>query len=1139
MAGFGTEVGDAYIQVHADTDAFRRELRGKLAGELRRFAKKANRTFSQDLNFDKASHLDAFRKNLAKASTTGDWGAIKKQFGGLGDWAGLAKKEIERLAKTMVELRDLEGNPIGEEPFFTKKQFDDVMRSLKEYETAMDSEKSVQFITRRNQEWSRQISLMKELTPEVKEWGAELVEMNKKATEAERARMGENTQNWDKYVNSIRTALSAVTRLEQREHAKREQGYSKFYQDLAQQYDKDYQTYTRTEKAKFDEQQRLARIDFRARQLMAAQDERKRVQAATREQQEIKRRKGLYTRMFDGLRHSRNDFVHGLAVILDTISTVVGKAFEGIAKTIQYFGDTLGPGGGGFKKIFDDMITNVKGFGEAIKTGWPGLVAIVAALAASFAFVALAAGTLVSLLSGLGAIVVGLASSLGMAIMAIVPLAGAAVGMGYGIGLAVAAFKDMKKYLPGAIGGLEELKRVFNEVDVKAFAAGIEGPLNNLFRTLAESLEFDTVAQSLGGAFGGVIDSLTEVVNSAGWKSFMTALQTTIPKGIEGLGAGFGGVLSGLFSAFGAGGPAVEKMGGAFASFGAEFAKTMDEADKSGKLTDFFNLAADSLIVIADLGWSVGEALVGLFEAAGPAGNEMLKSITGLVDEFTTWVTSAEGKNQIAEWMEFGKEVGSKLWDILKEIGVQFKRLDTPENRQFALNLLDAIKSIITGVGNVIVFFTDMNEKAVNAWIAIRTGADEATAAVGGFFAGVKKLLGDVGQSITDWGADMDAAIERFRAGVGEKFSAVGDSFGRVWQEITDWWATVDWGSLAGDIWQGFKDGMSEAWATFKESFGALFQPFIDSVKELFGIASPSTVFAGIGKDIIQGLWNGIKEKWEALKTWFTTTLTDLGTKIKDKWEDVKKTATEKWEAIKTAIQSKVDAARTMLVSKWNEIKTAVSSKVEEIRNLLSTKWEAIKTKVSDTWTSVRNTVTTKWNEIKSAVSAKIGEVVAVVGSLPGKAVDALTGIGTKLYQSGKSLVEGFISGITIAGRNIWNAAWGVAQKAIAGARAALQEGSPSKVFREIGFNVGRGMELGILDSTPKVKAAMARLTSVPTGADALGMGMGLGGGRAYVSNNSRVVNVAPGAIQVSSRATNPRLVAGMILDDMAIRVGG
>lgn len=65
----------------------------------------------------------------------------------------------------------------------------------------------------------------------------------------------------------------------------------------------------------------------------------------------------------------------------------------------------------------------------------------------------------------------------------------------------------------------------------------------------------------------------------------------------------------------------------------------------------------------------------------------------------------------------------------------------------------------------------------------------------------------------------------------------------------------------------GFQKGISDAWGTFISWIDSLWQGLIDSVRNFFGIHSPSTVFSDFGDNIIQGLFSGISETWEKLKS--------------------------------------------------------------------------------------------------------------------------------------------------------------------------------------------------------------------------------------------------------------------------------
>lgn len=80
-----------------------------------------------------------------------------------------------------------------------------------------------------------------------------------------------------------------------------------------------------------------------------------------------------------------------------------------------------------------------------------------------------------------------------------------------------------------------------------------------------------------------------------------------------------------------------------------------------------------------------------------------------------------------------------------------------------------------------------------------------------------------------------------------------------------------------GDAWEGFKKGITDAlsnvWQWCKEH---IVDPFVNAVKDLLGIHSPSTVFADIGGNIVSGLQSGIAGAWGAFETWFGNIFSNL-----------------------------------------------------------------------------------------------------------------------------------------------------------------------------------------------------------------------------------------------------------------------
>jgi phage-related protein len=90
----------------------------------------------------------------------------------------------------------------------------------------------------------------------------------------------------------------------------------------------------------------------------------------------------------------------------------------------------------------------------------------------------------------------------------------------------------------------------------------------------------------------------------------------------------------------------------------------------------------------------------------------------------------------------------------------------------------------------------------------------------------------------------------------------------------------------------------------------------------------------------------------------------------------------------------------------------------------------------------------------------------------------AFVGIGTWLWNAGVSLITGLIGGIGSMARSAANAAIDVARGAVNGVKNFLGIGSPSKVFRQIGSNVGEGLVVGLDQSHNMVASAAAGMAN-------------------------------------------------------------
>lgn len=163
-----------------------------------------------------------------------------------------------------------------------------------------------------------------------------------------------------------------------------------------------------------------------------------------------------------------------------------------------------------------------------------------------------------------------------------------------------------------------------------------------------------------------------------------------------------------------------------------------------------------------------------------------------------------------------------------------------------------------------------------------------------------------------------------------------GALFKNVINAIVDFIIGIDWLQLLKDLgefqlelgkaiveglWEGIKAAVV---GVGKILWEILIKPIIDAVKEKFGIHSPSTVFADIGKALIEGLWSGIenlknwiKDKWENVKGWFSDIVKSASVQIKQKWNDIK----EKWNNLTSNIKDKTVQMKAQVKQKWSDLK--------------------------------------------------------------------------------------------------------------------------------------------------------------------------------------------------------------------------
>lgn len=98
----------------------------------------------------------------------------------------------------------------------------------------------------------------------------------------------------------------------------------------------------------------------------------------------------------------------------------------------------------------------------------------------------------------------------------------------------------------------------------------------------------------------------------------------------------------------------------------------------------------------------------------------------------------------------------------------------------------------------------------------------------------------------------------------------------RLIASIVDTFRQYDWASVGTNLMSGLIKGIGDMVKKVSEKIRAVGNEMIQVFKKLFGINSPSTVFAGFGKNLLEGLWNGIAN----IKDWLVKKIKSLGSTI-------------------------------------------------------------------------------------------------------------------------------------------------------------------------------------------------------------------------------------------------------------------
>lgn len=295
-----------------------------------------------------------------------------------------------------------------------------------------------------------------------------------------------------------------------------------------------------------------------------------------------------------------------------------------------------------------------------------------------------------------------------------------------------------------------------------------------------------------------------------------------------------------------------------FAGLGGRIVKAIGKVDLGGIAFDIFAGAskwASSLINglkagvekgnWKPLGTAIGDGIATGLRGAGDVAQKILDGIGTLLDKVDWGRLGGRisggvlGMLHSIDWGKLGDTIGDALISIIRKasslgqkLGMAFKEMvGKVDWKKIGHDSSDAIGQFISGV--------DWGRLAKTLGVMALKSL---------------KINATIIDSILGAAADLVIGI----------FDAIIDEMSVQRVKLVGWTKRVG-GDLVAGLWSGIKSGMGAVGKFIKST---IVDPIINWAKSGFGIHSPSTVFAGIGANLITGLKNGILGGVRGIGTW-------------------------------------------------------------------------------------------------------------------------------------------------------------------------------------------------------------------------------------------------------------------------------
>lgn len=394
-----------------------------------------------------------------------------------------------------------------------------------------------------------------------------------------------------------------------------------------------------------------------------------------------------------------------------------------------------------------------------------------------------------------------------------------------------------------------------------------------------------TALKGLGGVFGflgkGVVGLGTKIAGLFGSGGAIAGLGTKL----SGLGTTIGTTLSGSIGTTLAGGASI------------------------ALLVAGLNKATDSMFKDGGLGYSFKALFSGEF-----FDTKSSEEINKWADKYFA-LMEIESKNTGAEV----KDLKEKYLSIYREVLVNSGQYTTEQVDLMIGQFENHLDSHVDGKLSTLADSWFGNKKEAEAWAqsvwdssnnvkdSLSSASETGVTSLDTLLVGMENTANSANTAFGQLSEGVNTGKDNVVMSLDELIASV-DGYGTEAQEKSS--------TIGNNIALGLITGLMAGSPTTLLSIGVFIKGIIDTVKNLLGIHSPSTVFKGIGSNIVAGLKNGMVDAWSSFKSTIINLCSNLVSSIKNALQP----AFNKISELSNKAKNAVSNVASVITSGWNTL---------------------------------------------------------------------------------------------------------------------------------------------------------------------------------------------------------------------------